>query len=687
MAENIETITVGIDLDSDDFALSCKKVGEDLKHFAEEAREHAEHIKEHGEKMAEFWEKMKEHALEFFGIMASVGAFVAFTEHTIKAQTAMVHLSEETKMTVENISLWQNAVVIAGGSAEGFNQSLKGMGESLVAIEKGLPRAQRALKAFEAAHITGLGKGKHVEITDMYDKIHEKLSKLTMAEAMTLGKRMQLDEATIRVLHKTGEEYEEFMVKAKGAGVVTKEQAEASEKAEEAMNLFKISSDRATAGLSALLMPAIAAIANGLANVAQWAGTHGKTVAAAITGIGAAMMFLHLKTLLAIPSVIAHWAAETAGAIAATYALNSVAIAATAAWVATLWPVALVVAALAAVAAGFIWIYKNVEGFRDVVDAVCGWISRQFMILVHGVMQLWDEFTAVFEAVWDFIKAIFTGNTEKISEAWKSMTNKMARLLESMGAAIRYYVFHMAYAVIDAFDSIWPSVKKSASAFFDWFTDKFKLIGKVVGAVAKFLGKPFEDGMETAKAVGKKVVETAKNTVQTAGTVMALASMASATVAAKPVEVMHEEHAPTWAMPSPQAPTSAPPAPPAHALPKPAPKPKPAVFPTHETHAQPALLQAPTSTPPEPPKKTSKADIDEAWKKRNMDAKIDAWLAAQHKAEAGKKSGGDTNTVHVDTINVNAPNATDAHGVAGGITGALQEKHKDMVNQADGGVH
>jgi hypothetical protein len=42
--------------------------------------------------------------------------------------------------------------------------------------------------------------------------------------------------------------------------------------------------------------------------------------------------------------------------------------------------------------------------------------------------------------------------------------------------------------------------------------------------------------------------------------------------------------------------------------------------------------------------------------------------------------------MHVDTINVNAPQATDAQGVAGGITGALAEKHSDLVNQADGGM-
>jgi len=45
-----------------------------------------------------------------------------------------------------------------------------------------------------------------------------------------------------------------------------------------------------------------------------------------------------------------------------------------------------------------------------------------------------------------------------------------------------------------------------------------------------------------------------------------------------------------------------------------------------------------------------------------------------------------SSVMNVNEINVNAPAATDAQGVAGGITGALQEKHSSMVNQADGGM-
>ena len=500
MAENqIDSLIVSIDLDSSNFSLACKKVGEDLKHAAEEAKHRAEEIKEHGEKMAGFWEKMKEHAIEFFGIMASVGAFVAFTEHTIKSQTAMMHLSEETKASVEEISLWQNAAVIAGGSAEGFNQSLKGMGEQLVSIEKGLPRAQRALKAFEAAGITGLGKGKHVETMSMYEKIHEKFQKLSMIEAQTLGKRMQLDEATIRVLHKSGEEYEEFMAKAKAAGVVTEQHAKEAEKAEEAMNEFKITMQRVAEVIVNMIIPSITKMAEKFTAFMHWIQDHSKVVIGAVMALAAAIFFLNIQTIAAIPAVIAHWVAETAGAYAASFAFLTAGTSASAMWTAILGPVGLTIIAIIAIVALLVGAYNKFKWFHDTVNAIFAFMKTYIMGILSG---LWDMVKNVF----GFIKGsvvvlagVFTFNWDKIKDGAKDMLHGIVEFFRMYLALMLLPVLATAVAIKNVFTKIFGDITQPAKAFFAWIEDKFKGLGKIVSAVANLFTDQSDSGQQNPR--------------------------------------------------------------------------------------------------------------------------------------------------------------------------------------------
>jgi hypothetical protein len=612
MAENeVDNLIVSIDLDSENFSLSCKRVGEDLRHAADEARETAEKMKEQGEKAGEFFEKLKEHAIEFFGIMASTGAFLAFTESTIKSQTAVNHLSEETKMSVEDISLWQNAAVIAGGSAEGFNQSLKGMGESLIAIEKGLPRAQRAMKAFEAAGIHGLGKGKHVEITDMYQKIHDKFQGLSMVEAQTLGKRMQLDEATIRVLHKSGEEYDEFMAKAKAAGQITKEQAEAAEQTEEALNGLKISMQHAAEVVVQLMLPGIKWLSEALTKVAQWAQQNPEVIKAVLLGIAAAALVMGQNAIIAGAKMFAGWVMATGGLI-------------------------LIPALIGAVIAGLALLYMKSETFRELIAG--GWnYIRTIMI------ALWDTVKDVFGAIesgLDLLVGIFTMDGSRISAAWGSVCGFINAAFKKLGAILVFYVLTMAVAVVNTFNLMWGVIKKPAETFFNWIAEKFAAVAKVFKAIASLI-----PGASAGSQVGSTGGQAPMHDTSPGNF---LPRAVGAAVAAGGLAFS--------------------PAPKTH-IPSPAPS---------------GLVQAPTTT--------AKPTFDEnafnkAWEEHQQQ-RLNGYHAgdAIRPSSVNSSNSASTSSMHVDTINVNAPQATDAQGVAGGITGALAEKHSDLVNQADGGM-
>jgi hypothetical protein len=444
MSNVIESLVITLGLDAEKLKKGLHDVMEGLRglsHKADESLHHLEHMAKSSEPLID---GMKEHLVGMLGALASVGAFMAFTEHTMKAQTAMIHLSEETKMSVEDISLWQNAVIIAGGSAEGFNSSLKGMGESLIAIEKGLPRAKRAIKAFEAAGIQGLGKGHHVEITDMYTRIHDKFQKLTVAEAMTLGKRMHLDEATIRVLHKTGEEYEEFMNKAKEAGIVTKENAEAAHQAEEAQNEMKISMQRFAETIFQYAVPAMKFLSEKMTQFAQWARKNPEIIKGALMTIGTAMVFVGAK---------AAW-------MGAQAALG---------WLGLLGPVGLIIAAIGLVVGALVYAYNKFEGFRNLVNGVFTWISGTIQVKV-------ENWISIFKSLWEAIKSgftlvvgIFTLNFDKIKEGWTGLVDALGDAFKTFRYDIENEMLLVIFAIIDGVTNIWNSIKETK--LYKWLSD------------------------------------------------------------------------------------------------------------------------------------------------------------------------------------------------------------------------
>ena len=390
-------------------------------------------------------------------------------------------------MDTEEISKWQNAVVIAGGSAEGLNSNLKTLGGSLVDIEKGLPRAKRALVAFNAIGITNLGKGKHVEIGQVFEQLHEKMSngKMSLMEAMELGKKVGItDEALIRTLHKGGEAYEEMMAKAKAAGTVSKEQAEASEKAEEGMNEFKISMQRAMELIVQLALPAITAVSGALTKVSQWAHEHSGAIQAAIMGIVGGLILMNVQAIIAGVQMAFTWAITTAGAIAAQFAFLQAGIAAAWAWVMASGGLILVVAGIALLIGGMVKLYNSFEGFRSVVQSVFGWIKNYILTVFNAI---WDTAKSVFDAIGDavdLIVGIFTFNGDKIKTSWHKLWDDIKAAVHMAWMIILFQILSAAIVIVNTVNMIWPAIKAGLTSFVEaWKVGFRQIVASVFGVV------------------------------------------------------------------------------------------------------------------------------------------------------------------------------------------------------------
>jgi hypothetical protein len=149
--------------------------------------------------------------------------------------------------------------------------------------------------------------------------------------------------------------------------------------------------------------------------------------------------------------------AATAGVVAHTVAMNAVKVG-TMAWTGVQWllnaalsanPIGLVVAAIAALVAGVVWAWNNIDGFREGVTAAWNWIvnaSANLRDQVGGFFSgLWENVQGIFNNVWGFIQEIWSRspigiiveNWDAIMAFFRDIPNKIGEALGNVGDAIK----------------------------------------------------------------------------------------------------------------------------------------------------------------------------------------------------------------------------------------------------------
>lgn len=128
-------------------------------------------------------------------------------------------------------------------------------------------------------------------------------------------------------------------------------------------------------------------------------------------------------------------------------------------------PIVLVIAALAALAAGVIWAYNNVEWFRDLVDnawdvivtaSKWAWehvLKPTFEFIVDALQKAGDFFSWL----WDTVSDVWTWISDKVSTVWNWLRDNV---FKPLGDGI--------VAVGDFFSGLWQTV----SDVWTWISDK-----------------------------------------------------------------------------------------------------------------------------------------------------------------------------------------------------------------------
>jgi TP901 family phage tail tape measure protein len=220
-------------------------------------------------------------------------------------------------------------------------------------------------------------------------------------------------------------------------------------------------------------------------------------------------------------------------------------------------PIGLVVIAVAGLVAGLVHLFRTNEEFRDKVisawqmiqekaaeifesikvivkasiDAILAFWQEHGDTIMIVVSAIWDFITNTIETalnvirgVFDFFKAVFTGNWEEAWGAVKSIVSSVwdgiVKYIEIILGTIIKVLLDVVPKLLDAgarmIEAIWDGIKSLYDSVINWFKDTFS--GGILAGLASIVGSLAQAGanlvngvLDGMKKVGSSVATWAKN--------------------------------------------------------------------------------------------------------------------------------------------------------------------------------
>lgn len=464
----IDAFLVTLGLDTKEFHTGV----EQSKNDQDELRRNTE---ENAGKMKESYQGLIEKVGQLFALLAGGHELKEFFNSTQEQEVATLRLSDMIGMSVEKLGQWQGALIVNGGSAEGFNSSMKQLGGSLVDIEHHLPRAERALKAFQAAGIH-LQMGQKADVLSIMDQIQGKMKTMSLMEGRELGRRMGLDEDFTRMLHDADGSLRDLMKTVEDIGTPTREEAEAMEQLERAQKTLGLTQGALGRIIVEMLAPAIKYVTDKMVELAKWANEHPAVIKTAFIGIAAAVSVLGIAAGIAMIPMLG---------ITAT--LSGIAL------------------AVGMIASGLYMLWQqNDSWLHDLVDWVKGvglWFEivwdRIGSTVLIVLLALWENIKnigAVVADVLGLVVALFSMNGERISKAWNKLCGDVNQMFKLMWNGIVFEASLAFFVMEEGAKRLWANMKAPAEAFFNWIASKFTWLSGIMGVIGLFKTGPKDVG-------------------------------------------------------------------------------------------------------------------------------------------------------------------------------------------------
>lgn len=399
-------------------------------------------------------------AAGFFAVQSAAQSFFA----AVDVADHLDETAERLDINIETLSLWGDAVKIAGGTIDGLTGSIGSFNSMLTTMEvTGKSRAAPFLKELGIDIENATNKGKTA--FELFPAISKAMDGMDKAKSTAIGRKLGLDAGTIALLQMGGDELDELMKRTKALGVVTKEQGEIAAAYNDQLDYAKHALRSLWLEISTAVLPAL-----------TW---FGKKIEEVLTFMRENKDFM-VGLMIAIGSAIAVFAVP---------ALVSMAVAA---W-AALAPFIAVAAAVAGLATVFALVYDDIVNFMEGNDSLIGQFLNEYPQVEAVLKGIGDYYTWLGETA-KSVGQIIWAALGLVARAIGFVFQGMAQVI-----ADRFgFIGRTASDIGGVFTSLGALVKGVIQSWIDsvsQFIDKF---GGIVG-VAKTIGGAITGALSSAK--------------------------------------------------------------------------------------------------------------------------------------------------------------------------------------------
>lgn len=402
------------------------------------------------------------------GAVAAGLSLGAVTNQYLQQADAIGKMADSIGVDMEELQAWGEAATRAGGSAQGFQASLQNMNRMLqMTATTGKGPAAIALEQFGIKATDASGKAR--DSFEILRDLAGTMEGMDKQKAVGFGQRLGLDRGTIMLLQSGKVAVDDLIRRQKELGVYTKEDAEITAKANDAIADLGQSMKAAAAIFMRAIVPAITWVTEHLTALVQDFRKH-KTFY--LTALGAIAAFLTAKM---IPTLVK------------VGLLN-----------ARIWaPYAVVASVIAGLALIFddLWTYMNggksaledywktlgtgpelLEKFNKAWQAVKekgGAVLEGLKDIAKSVFDFFlahiDSFMLMFDGVWDMLDGLFNFDFKKIGKGLGEAFTGAMTLIDGVFESIFSGMEKMSVwdAVKNGAVAVWDAIKKIAVGFFE----------------------------------------------------------------------------------------------------------------------------------------------------------------------------------------------------------------------------
>ena len=184
-------------------------------------------------------------------------------------------------------------------------------------------------------------------------------------------------------------------------------------------------------------------------------------------------------------------------------------------------PIVLIIAAIAALVAAFIYLWNNCDEFRqfwiDLWESIKEIAVAVWEALKEFFVAAWEFIKTTAETVWNALASFFTGLWEGIKNTFTTVVNAISNFLSTMWNTIKSVAETIWNAISTFFTTIWNGIKTVVTtvvtAISTFLTTAWNTIKTVITTVLNAIRTVFSTVWNAIKNVVTTVVNGIKNTI------------------------------------------------------------------------------------------------------------------------------------------------------------------------------